>query len=186
MDEKTFFTHAVPKKYVLASLNTCDRQPKQIIEFGEEWGKNPSSIFLHGGYGTGKTYYAFALLREMFRQSKMKIWPRCFTSPALDSMLLKASKSEGGDEYTLKEIASQDLLFIDDLGRETKSDRLKRQYFEILNHRYTENLPTILTSNFTLDQLGDILDGAIASRIQEWQIIEFRGQDLRKVIKVGF
>jgi DNA replication protein DnaC len=180
MDENTFFKHQVPMKYSHVCLENCDKQPKEYIQFAKDWAKKPTSIFLCGGYGTGKTYFAFAMVREIFRKYPRIIWPRYFTSPDLDSKLLKASKSDEGDSYLVNNFASQDLLFIDDLGRETKSDRLKRQYFEILNYRYVNELPTILTSNFNLDQLGDVLDGAIASRLQEWQIIEFNGPDLRK------
>ena len=115
----------------------------------------------------------------MFKSCPYKLWPRYFTSPELDGRLLKASKSDEGDEYEIKNISSQDILFIDDLGRETKSDRLKRQYFEILNYRYTNQLPTILTSNYDLDQLGEILDGSISSRIQEWKVLKFKSRDLR-------
>ncbi len=180
MNEQGFFEHQVPKIFQGASLETCERQHPSLVEFGREWAKEPRSLFLCGGYGTGKTYYAFALIREMFRVCKRHIWPRYFTSPQLDARLLKASKSEEGDEYDVRNIAEQDLLMIDDIGRETRWDRLKRQYFEILNYRYCQQLPTILTSNLSLDQLSEIVDGAIASRMQEWQNINFTGGDMRK------
>jgi DNA replication protein DnaC len=179
-NEKGFFQHAVPKLFTNASLETCDLQPPEYIEFSKHWALDPCSVFLCGGYGSGKTHFAFAMLREMFRRCPRKIWPRYFTSPELDAKLLRAVKSDEGDSFALRDLGEQDLLFIDDIGRETKSDRLKRQYFEILNYRYTQNLPTILSSNFSLEQLGDVLDGAIASRIQTWQIIEFNGPDLRR------
>lgn len=182
MDEKGFFTHQVPKKYANCSLENCDKQPKKFIDFGRKWALNPSSIFLFGAYGTGKTYFAFSLIREMFRKCPKKIWPRYFTSPELDSRLLKASKSDAGDQWEIKSLREEDLLFIDDLGRETKSDRLRRQYFEILNYRYVHELPTILTSNMSADQLGETLDGAIASRLQEWVSIKFEGPDLRQTM----
>jgi DNA replication protein DnaC len=182
MDEKFFFTNAVPKKYVLASLDICDRQPFSFIEFGKKWAEKPTSIFLHGGYGSGKTFYAFALIREMFRKCKNPPWPRYFSSTELDAKGLESYKLEGGEKYFYEFIKEIDLLFIDDLGRETKSERIKKQYFQIFDTRYKHDLPTIVTSNYTLDQLGDFLDGSIASRMQEWQVIEFKNQDLRKLI----
>lgn len=178
-DEVSFFKHCVPAKYKHVTLDFCDMQPNSYIEFGKQWGKNPEPVFLYGSYGSGKTQFAFALLREMFRSCNYKLWPRYFTSPELDSRLLKASKSDDGDEYEIKNISSQDILFIDDLGRETKSDRLRRQYFEILNYRYTNQLPTILTSNLDLEHLAETLDGAISSRLQEWKILKFKDRDLR-------
>jgi DNA replication protein DnaC len=179
-DEKSFFSSIVPSAYANICLDSCDKQPTEYIEWAKKWAIDPTSVFLCGGYGTGKTHFAFAMIREVFRACPRKIWPRFFTSPALDSRLLKAVKCDDGDEFALRDMAEQDLLFIDDVGRETKSERLKRQYFEILNYRHVHHLPTILTSNFNLDQLGEVIDGAIASRIQEWQTIEFNGGDLRK------
>jgi len=179
-NEKIFFDLVVPKKYMQASLENCERQPKILIDFAKEWAIKPVSVFFFGGCGTGKTYFTFAMIREMFRTCPVKLWPRYFTSPELDSKLLQASKSEEGDAWVIRDIAEQDILFIDDFGRETKSDRLKRQYFEILNYRYVNELPTILTSNYNINDLGEILDKAVASRMQEWEAFHFKGKDMRK------
>ena len=179
MNESIFFDQCVPKKFKSASLEGCAELFPERANFGRKWASNPISIFIHGGYGTGKTYFCFAMIRELFKVSPYIFWPRYFTSDDLDSTLLKSSKSDEGDGYELKNIASQDILFIDDLGRESKSERLKRQYFGIINRRYNEEKITILTSNFTLDQLGDLLDGAISSRIQEWQNLAFKCPDNR-------
>lgn len=183
MNERGFFEHQVPKLFQDASLETCDRQPSSLIEFGRQWAYEPKSLFLCGNKGTGKTRYAFSLIREMFRVRKglvdINLWPRYFTSPNLDGRLLRASKSDEGDSYEVQNIAEFGLLMIDDIGRETRSDRLRRQYFEILNFRYCQKLPTILTSNLSLDQIGEVIDPAIASRIQEWTIIKFTGSDIR-------
>lgn len=178
-DERSFFKYVVPEIYRHVTLDFCDMQPQSFIDFAKKWGKKPTSVFLHGTYGSGKTHFAFAMLREMFKSCPLKLWPRYFTSPELDKRLLKALKSEEGDEYEIKNISSQDILFIDDIGRETKSERLRNQYFEILNYRYSNKLPTILTSNFDLEDLDEIIDGSISSRIQEWNILKFKDRDLR-------
>lgn len=180
MNENTFFTQICPKKYREVSLDSCEKIPKEYIEYGKIWAKKPVSIILIGNYGTGKTHFAFALIREMFRKYHRVMWPRYFSSTDFDSRLLNASRNEKGDQEEIDDRKKEDLLFIDDLGRETKSDRLKRQYFEIFNYRYAEELPTIISTNFRLDQLGEILDGALASRLQEWQMLEFKGPDLRQ------
>lgn len=182
--ENHFFSTIAPKKFSHVSLESCDKQPKNYIDFAKGWAKNPCSVFLCGDYGTGKTHFAFAMIREMFYTCQKPLWPRYYSSPKLDSHLLASIKSESGDRYDIEKIASAELLFIDDIGRETKSERIKRQYFEILNSRYVNELPTILTSNFSIDELGEVIDGAIASRIQEWQIIEFNGVDLRKAQEI--
>ncbi len=179
MNEQSFFSHGVPKKYQDAELGKLDKQPQSMIDFGKQWAKNPTSLFLYGNKGSGKTKFAFALIRELFRQGYPNFWPRYYTSPELDSKLHQAIM-DGGDRYLIENLSKEDFLLIDDFGRETKSDRIKRQYFEIINYRYSHELPTILTSNYDLERIGRELDEVIASRIEEWKIIRFTGKDLRK------
>lgn len=179
MNEEGFFNHCVPKKYADVTLEKCDKQPSSFIEYAKSWAKNPEPVVLLGPVGRGKTQFAFAMIREMFRKCPKVIWPRYFTSPELDSILLEAVKSMEGDKFRIKDIGEQDLLFIDDFGRETSSERVKRQYFEIINLRYTSQLPTIISTNLSMDDIGRHMNEAIASRFQEWQMIEFSGNDLR-------
>lgn len=179
MNEEGFFTHVCPKKYQDSEMDLLDKQSDVLKEFGKKWAVEPTSLFLWGNKGAGKTRYAFALIREVFRRCRKVIWPRYFTSPELDSKLHQAIM-DGGDRYLIENLSKEDLLFIDDFGRETKSDRVRRQYFEIINYRYANELPTIITSNFDLDFIAEHLGDVIASRIEETQIIKFTGKDLRK------
>jgi DNA replication protein DnaC len=185
MSEEFFFSNCVPPKYSKVSLASCDKQPQSFHEYARAWGANPESVILLGPVGRGKTQFAFAMIREMFRRSRKRIWPRFYTSPDIDSTLLEAVKGDQGDKYKIGEIGNEDLLFIDDFGRESRSDRIFRQYFELLNMRYTNMEPTIISTNLTLDEIGLTMGNAIASRFQEWQIIEFTGPDLREQRKLS-
>lgn len=179
MNETNFFSMCVPKKYQDAEIDLLDKQEEDLRQLGREWARNPTSIFIYGDKGTGKTRFCFALLREMFRSCPRLIWPRYYTSPDLDSKLHKAIM-EGGDSHMVDMLSEEDLLFIDDFGRETKTERVKRQYFEILNNRYANERPTILTSNYNIDEIGGMLSDVIASRLEEYLSVRFTGKDLRK------
>lgn len=185
MDERTFFTHAVPKKFMDASLEKCDKQPQAFIDYAKSWALNPESVLLLGPVGRGKTQFAFAMIREMFRRNPKKMWPRYYTSPDIDSILLEAVKSETSEKFKIQEIASQDLIFIDDFGRETRSARTSRQYFELFNQLYANMTPTIVSTNLTLEEIEAQINDAVASRFQEWQVIEFAGPDLRIQRKIS-
>jgi DNA replication protein DnaC len=185
MSEKHFFDICAPKKFTNTTLEQCDLQPQSFHEYAKHWGKNPESVILLGDVGRGKTQFAFAMIREMFRRSPRKIWPRYYTSPEMDSILLQASRSDEADKFKVKEMGTEDLLFIDDFGRETNTERVKRQYFEVFNMRYANLLPTLISTNLTLEQIGQHLNTAIASRFQEFQIIEFGGGDLRVQRKIS-
>lgn len=185
MSETFFFEHAVPKKFANTSLNDCNKQPKSFHEYARSWAKNPEAAILLGGSGRGKTQFAFAMIREMFRLCPRTIWPRYYTSPYMDSLLLEASRSDEGDKFVVDQMGSEDLLFIDDFGRETTSERVKRQYFEVLNQRYAKLLPTLISTNLSIEQIGQHMNEAIASRFQEFQILEFLGPDLRIQRKIN-
>ena len=179
MNEEGFFKHQAPKKYRDATLDSLDKRSQASKDFAREWAKEPKSLFLYGNKGTGKTRYAFAIIREMFRVCLRVIWPRYFTSMDLDSQL-HAALMNGGDRHLVHSLSTEDLLLIDDFGRETSSDRIRRQYFEIINYRYSEELPTIITSNFSFEELGGFMGEALVSRMEEWQMLKFTGPDLRK------
>lgn len=185
MSEKHFFEICAPKKFSYVTLAHCDKQPQSFRDYAISWAQKPESVILLGDVGRGKTQFAFAMIREMFRRCNQKIWPRYYTSPEMDSSLLQASRSDDADKYKINEIGKEDLLFIDDFGRETNSDRAKRQYFEVLNLRYANLLPTLISTNLTLEQIGHHMNSAIASRFQEFQIIEFLGPDLRVERKIS-
>jgi DNA replication protein DnaC len=184
MSEKHFFELCAPKKFAHVTLEQCDKQPQSFHEYAREWAQNPESVVLLGDVGRGKTQFAFAMIREMFRRCPQKLWPRYYTSPDMDSILLKASRDEEADKAIIQQIGSEDLLFIDDFGREMQSPRVGRQYFELLNMRYANLRPTLISTNLTLAQIENHMNKAIASRFQEYSIIEFAGVDLRSQRKI--
>ena len=177
------FINTLPPIMQKVGLDNCHNLPYPVVEFGRNWAKTfpLRSLFFCGTCGSGKTWFAHALIREVFKNIVGYWWPKIITSPSLDSKLLKASKSDEGDAELIRMYADEDLLMIDDLGRESKSDRLKRQYYELFNQRYLNQKPTIVTSNFELNELSEVLDGAVISRMQGWKMINFPKKDLRKL-----
>jgi DNA replication protein DnaC len=75
-----------------------------------------------------------------------------------------------------------DKLFIDDLGIRAKqeTDFSYVTLYSILNKRQERQLPTFLSSNKTVAQLGQSFDARIASRLSAALIIEMTGEDRRR------
>jgi len=182
-NEKDFFSKAGLKYSRTSFLENFNPQiiSENLIKWGYEWAKKPCSIFIHGEVGCGKTFFALSLVRQAYREDKI-LNAEYFVGTTLDSMGLSAIKSDKGDEQFLEKIKNTEFLFIDDFGRETKSDRLTRQYFEIINHRYSHELPTLITSNLDLNGVALKTDDSISSRIQEWEVIHMTGSDARRFI----
>jgi DNA replication protein DnaC len=179
----------LPQQYKKMELKDLKQVPEKLILRGVEWPKDDQlmSMYLFGPWGSGKTSFAISLIRHAMETLNQKgyFWPKMFTALELDKKLLAASRdTEIGDYQMIKDIAEEDLLFIDDLDKINPSDRFKSQFFEIINQRYMKNLPTIITSNVMPSDLAQLLDGSIVSRMSDadkWRIIKFPDRDLRKL-----
>ena len=58
------------------------------------------------------------------------------------------------------------LLILDDMGTQTSTQWAQEKLYQLFNHRYAYHLPTVITTNNSLDEIG----GRLASRLSDPQI----------------
>jgi DNA replication protein DnaC len=146
-------------------------------------------LFLHGDVGTGKTLYACAIALEIIRRGF--IYPdypqfhRCQfvrTGNLLQEIKSSFDRQEGQPftEQILRRYSTIDLLIIDDIGIEQVTEWVLLIFQTVINDRYENVLPTIITSNLGLNELSKKLDARIASRIYEMcEVRDFGKNDYR-------
>jgi DNA replication protein DnaC len=123
-------------------------------------------VVLRGPRGRGKTTYAAATLRRALGCGVLWVeWTSLMREVA-------NSWDQGGDNLIIKPLLTARFLVVDDFGKELAGHddaRMpgwqKRVAFEVINHRYTHRLPTVLTTELGAAEMGDRLDGAITSRL---------------------
>jgi DNA replication protein DnaC len=71
------------------------------------------------------------------------------------------------------------LLALDDVGSGSLSDHERRFTLELLDRRTNALLPTVVTSNWSLQQISDLLDDRISSRLAAFTEVELQGRDRR-------
>ena len=124
-------------------------------------------LYLTGIVGSGKTMYAAQLLMTSFT-FKAAYKPRLFISvPELLQRLRESfdSKTKMTSEV-IDAYSKAELLVMDDLGVEKTTDWVFQTLYLVINRRYENFLPTIFTSNLTLNELAVQLgDEKIPSRI---------------------
>ena len=107
-----------------------------------------TTIFFSGPYGTGKTYLACALLRaQIVEQGRSGLY--LSVSRFISGLLPDAATKE---EQRIARTAPReiDLLLLDDLGVEKTSAFSMRELFNLLDERWLNERPTIITSNLSL------------------------------------
>jgi len=122
-----------------------------------------NSILLCGQVGSGKTHLAVALALN-FMKKKIKV----VYMPYRD-VITKIKQNMLDDEYYKKQISKYqtcEVLLMDDLFKGKINETDINIVFEILNYRYLNYLPIIVSTEFTVERLLSF-DEAIGSRIYE-------------------
>lgn len=112
--------------------------------------KHQKGLYLHGSFGSGKTYLISALLNEL---SKLKYSAVIVYYPEL-LRSLKESFENNNFAERVNEIKKADLLFLDDIGAETVTAWNRDEILgTILQYRMDNKLSTFFTSNLTIKEL---------------------------------
>lgn len=129
-------------------------------------------IYIFGPVGTGKTELVACICNELIQN----------LVPVIITNFLEVSKKLR-DSYNLEtetenqiidKLAKIDLLILDDIGSEILKNKQRESFmqekiYDIINRRYINKMPTVFTSNYSIQQLIDErgLEMRTADRIAE-------------------
>lgn len=122
-------------------------------------------LLLIGGYGVGKTHLAAAIANFAVSLGVPTLF--LMVSDLLDWLRYTYDSPEATFEDRFEEIRNIRLLVLDDLGAHNDTPWAQEKLFQILNYRYLNRLPTIITSN----EGAEGLDGRIRSRLQDPEMV---------------
>ena len=118
-------------------------------------------LILMGNAGTGKTHLASAISNHLMDD----LVPVKFGT--FISLLDSLKKAFGTDRDIISNLTSTPLLVIDDLGKEKYTDWASQILFQVVDERYNRELPIIITTNLSLQELKERVGEAITSRLME-------------------
>jgi len=122
-------------------------------------------LVLQGNYGCGKTHLAAAVANFVVDIGVPTLF---LTVPdLLDSLRFSYNNPESSFEERFEDIRRSPLLIMDDFGTENATPWAQEKLFQILNYRYINNLPLLITTNLALNQL----EGRIRSRLQDPELV---------------
>lgn len=148
----------VPKAIRNASVKdiyTDDKNRIEVIKYIKDYitdynkDRAMKALYLHGSFGSGKTYLVAALFNELAKKGVKSI---IIHVPELIRSIKDSFDTDYSDRFhTLK---TTPLLLLDDIGAEYLTEWARDEVIEpILQYRMDEGLPTFFTSNFTLEDL---------------------------------
>lgn len=160
----------VPRKNM---KNVFDMAKKYAQNFGE----NSPSILFTGGVGLGKTHLSLAIAREVAKSGANVIYS---SAGNLFTEIEKEHFSYSGETEKNDEVLSCDLLIIDDLGTEFATSFTQSVFYNIVNTRLLDGLPTIINTNLSFGEIEQRYSARISSRFAGgYEMIKFFGNDIR-------
>lgn len=119
-----------------------------VRAYAETATEHRQSLYLHGPVGTGKSHLAHAALQHIVAQG---VSGYSITVPRLLDYLRKEDSGDYLDRMeTLTECGA---LLLDDVGAHKSTEWTTEKVFVVVDARVSAMLPTIYTSNLTLDDL---------------------------------
>ena len=147
----------------------------RYVENFEKLRAEGKGLLFFGPVGTGKTFYATCIANALIDRGY-----RCFVTnfPRLCNRLFSLQDKQSA----IDDLNTYDLLVIDDLASERKTEFMDELVWNVIDTRYRAQLPLIITTNLTREELKttEISKARIFSRLFEMcTFIPVEGKDRR-------
>jgi len=124
-------------------------------------------LWLMGDTGTGKTTLAMLISKEILKSGRTVA---IYSLPKLLARIRSTYGADQGEEsYAdfFERLCEVDMLHLEDLGTEYRTEWVLEQLYALINERYERQRSITVTTNSTLEQLEEQLGDRVVSRLVE-------------------
>lgn len=141
--------------------------------YAKQFSSEAKWAVLYGECGRGKSYRASQICKEVIERG----YKARFTS--LTEIERELWNYDKADVYN--RLDKYDLIVLDDFGAERQTEYMKEIRYNVVDMRYTNGKPLLITTNVTKFHGDDISDQRTYSRIREKSLfIKVEGKDRRE------
>jgi DNA replication protein DnaC len=162
----------LPKNYsqkLFSNFETNSDILKRIVESLKKIEiDDTTGVWFSGSAGVGKTHLLIALMNQIawkyYEQNSgrlngdIRFWSY--------SDLCSAIRSDPNNFQNFRAIRSPRFLFIDDIGTSKTTDIIQEKIYSLFNYRMENELPTFVTTNLTIDEIGAEFNERLTSRLR--------------------
>jgi DNA replication protein DnaC len=178
-----YYNRSIPKKYAGASFDNFRVNDGNRTAYNDALNFRDSGrgLFIHGKRGCGKTHLACAIGNK---------YSGAIFVTSLDFVLeIKEGFTKNWSTNEIVEDYSSGLLIFDDLGSELQRGKDNGFAVEavsaLIDRRYREDYwRMIITSNYSIGEISDLVNDRIASRIVEMCVV-VENKDIDQRISQG-
>lgn len=181
LEDYTFQSFIINEKfYPDKAFQKAEKIVKSCRSYATTFTPESKNVLLLGGVGVGKTHLSLAIANVVINRGYSVVFGN---SQNIISDLQSEEFNDGKElQYYKRAVMNCDLLIIDDLGTEVLNQSRTAILYNIINTRLLSKLPTIITSNFTHEELQEKYDQRIFSRITgEYSILTLDGNNVRYI-----
>jgi len=120
-----------------------DRLPADKLAEAMSWQWGPEGLLLIGPTGTGKTRCAYLLLKRLLKEGRVI---RAFDCAAFSHECSRRFRDGTGEDWT-DGLAKVEVVFLDDVGKMSFTERAETELFARVERRGANKLPIIGTTN---------------------------------------
>ncbi len=158
----------------------AERIKANCVKYATQFTTKSKNIIFYGGTGLGKTHLSLAIANAVINRGYSVVYGTA--QNLLNDLQNENFGRTDNIRYYERAVLNCDLLIIDDLGTEFKNSYTTAELYNIINSRILSRLPTIISTNFTQNELEDKYDQRITSRIVgEYSPLTLMGNDIRYI-----
>lgn len=131
--------------YRSSDLNLLS-MPDEVKATVISWQYGPKGLMLYGPTGAGKTRLMWMLVRRLVVDEGRQV-----AVESCQEFGLRASDAAANGQSIpfIKQLSEAEVLFFDDFGKFKLTERVEEALFAVIEGRYANQLPVLITTNYT-------------------------------------